>query len=263
MQPHRNCRTPAPLQFGPVGGVVGIVQARTGSTRLPGKVLNVVAGLPLLAHVVRRAQAITGLDLVLVATSTAAGDDAIEGLCDAQGWTCFRGSEDDVLRRYADAARSVDAAHVMRITADCPFVDPDQGQRVIDRHLAAGADFTHNVTVWGSGMPLGTGVELFTRETLERSDAEGHEPHHREHVDEWASDVRDQLRFERVDAPPDLARPELRLTIDTPEDLALVRALHDALRQPPEDVRLADVIATLDRRPDLRSINAHVQQKKV
>lgn len=243
--------------------VVAIIQARTGSTRLPGKVLELVAGEPLLAHVVARSQAMAGLDQVIVATSTSVGDDAIEGLCRERGWTCFRGSEDDVLRRYADAARGADTDHVMRITSDCPFVCPIEGQRVIERHIETGADFTHNVTVWGSGMPLGTGVELFTRSTLERSDAEGHKPHHREHVDEWASDYRGELRFDCIEAPPAVHRPDLRLTIDTLEDLSLVRAIHSELRRPPAKIELADVVSLLDRRPDLRALNAHVRQKTV
>lgn len=243
--------------------VVGIIQARMGSTRLPGKVLMPIAGEPVLAHVVSRAQAMAGLDLVVVATSTSPVDDAIEAICAERGWFCFRGSEDDVLRRYADASRAVGARHVMRITADCPLVCPIEGQRVIDRHAEEVGDFTHNVTVWGSGMPLGTGVELMTRAVLERSDAEGHEPHHREHVDEWASDHRDELHFTCVDAPAELRRPELRLTLDTAEDLALLRAIHDELSLPADEIRLVDVVALLDRRPDLREINAHVLQKKV
>jgi spore coat polysaccharide biosynthesis protein SpsF len=243
--------------------MVAIIQARTASTRLPGKVLTPIGGLPLLAHVVARAEAMAGLDLVMVATSTSAGDDEIERLCADYGWHCFRGSEDDVLRRYADAARSIGAEHIMRITADCPLVCPIEGQRVIERHLGDAADFTHNVTVWGSGMPLGTGVELFTRATLERSDAEGHEPHHREHVDEWASDHRHELRFECVEAPTELNRPELRLTIDTAEDLLLLRAVHHELRLPPSQILLGDVVVLFDRRPELKEINAHVRQKTV
>jgi len=243
--------------------VVGVVQARTGSIRLPGKVLRPIAGMPLLAHVVARAQAMAGLDLVVVATSTSPGDDEIDALCRANGWPCFRGDENDVLRRYTDASRWADADHVMRITADCPLVCPIEGQRVIDRHLKRGADFTHNVTIWGSGMPLGTGVELFTRATLERSDAEGRAPHHREHVDEWAGDHRDDLVFECVPAPPELARPGLRLTIDTAADLLLIRTIHDELRLPPDQISLTNVVALLDRRPDLAQINAHIPQKTI
>src|SRR4051812_376264 len=125
--------------------IATIVQARVGSTRLPGKVLMDVAGEPLLAHVVARCDAITRSDATVVATSMLPGDDAIETLAAERGWRLFRGSEADVLDRYVGAARDVGADHVVRVTADCPLVDPREADRVIEHHLAGGADCTHNI----------------------------------------------------------------------------------------------------------------------
>jgi spore coat polysaccharide biosynthesis protein SpsF len=243
--------------------VAAVVQARMGSTRLPGKVVEPVAGEPLLARVVERVQAMAAVARCVVATSTASRDDAIAALCAERGWDCFRGSEEDVLDRYYRAAVAFAAEHVVRITADCPFVCPHETDRVIRRHLDAGADYTHNITVWGSGMPLGTGAEVFTFATLERSWREGLAPHHREHVDEYVGDHPELFRIVRVDAPPRLRRPELRLTVDTVEDLALTREVYERLARPGELIELADVIALLDEHPELLELNRGVVQKPI
>lgn len=241
--------------------VVTVIQARMGSTRLPGKVLEPVSGDALLALVCERARRVGSVDETVVATSTLAADDVIAQFCDERGWNCFRGSESDVLDRYFQAAIASEADHVVRITSDCPLVCPHEADRVVRHHLASGVDYTHNLTVWGSGMPLGTGVEIFTRAALERSWREGHELHHREHVDEYVGDHPELFRIDRVDAPDELRRPELRLTVDTPEDLRLVRAIYDRLYRPAEVLELADVIALLDNSPELVEINRHVVQK--
>jgi spore coat polysaccharide biosynthesis protein SpsF len=242
--------------------VAAIIQARMGSTRLPGKALCELAGEPMLAHVVRRAMTINHVDRVLVATTTAPVDDPIEVLCRSRGWFCFRGSEDDVLDRYYQAARSVDAAHVVRITSDCPLVCVDETGRLIAHHLASGADYTHNVTVWGSGMPLGTGSEVFTFESLAASWREGTAPHHREHVDEYVYEHPERFHIRMVTAPVRKRRPELRLTVDTPEDLELMRAIYGQLHRPQAITELQEVIWLLDRQPDLDEVNRHVVQKR-
>jgi spore coat polysaccharide biosynthesis protein SpsF len=242
--------------------VVAIVQTRMGSTRLPGKVLLPIVGEPMLAHVVERARAVPGIGEVVVATSTEAADDRIAELCAARDWACFRGSEEDVLDRYYQAALAYKADHVLRVTADCPLLEIEQTGAVVERHLESGADYTHNITVWGSGMPLGTGAEIFTLTCLETSWRDGREPHHREHVDEYVGDHPELFRMERVDAPEALRRPELRLTVDTPDDLALVRAVYD--RFPSGTLpAVAEVIALLDENPELTELNRHVVQKPI
>jgi spore coat polysaccharide biosynthesis protein SpsF (cytidylyltransferase family) len=200
------------------------------------------------------------VDHTVVATSDLAQDDAIGELCVERGWLCFRGSEDDVLDRYYRAALAHEATHVVRVTADCPFLCAAESDRVIAHHLGTNADYSHNITVWGSGMPLGTGTEIFTLATLERSWREGREPHHREHVDEYVGDHPELFRIERVEAPPELRRPELRLTVDEPEDLELTRELYARLAEPFD---LADVIRLLDASPELGELNRHVVQKPI
>lgn len=164
-----------------------------GSSRLPGKILKPLAGRPSLAWIVERTRAISSVDDVLVATTDRPGDDAVETLARAEGWPLFRGSEPDVLDRYYQAALQARARHVVRVTADCPLVCVSEADRTVRHHLAAANDYTHNVTVWGSGLPIGTGVEIMTFAALETSWREGHESHHREHVDEYIYEHRDQI----------------------------------------------------------------------
>ena len=223
-----------------------------------------VEGQPLLERVVERARRIDGVDEVMVATTPSAGDESIVDLCRRRGWTCYRGSEQDVLDRYVQAARIARAEHVVRITADCPLVCVSEAGRLLVHHHELRADYSHNITVWGSGLPLGTGVEVFTRHALEISWREGLEPHHREHVDEYVYEHPERFRIESTTASPGLRRPDYRLTVDTLDDLVLMREVHRRLGASKDGgmIRLIDVIALLDAEPALLEINQHVAQKR-
>lgn len=239
------------------GGFLALCQARLGSSRLPGKVLMDIAGRTLLERVAERMQRIAGLDGWAILTSELPSDDPIADYCGAREWTCWRGSERDVLDRYARAARALGARHVLRVTADCPFLSWEQAARVLRRHLEAHNDYTHNLTCWGSGLPIGTGVEAIDCAALERADREGRAPAQREHVTEYLYEIREQLRFECVRAPAELARPDYRLTVDYAADLELARRL--CSRAAAEDahgpVALARCIEILDREPALARAN--------
>lgn len=209
---------------------VAVIQARMGSTRLPGKVLADLGGLPILGHVVARARRIPGVDAVVVATTTEAADDALAEACRLAGWRCFRGSEPDVLDRYLGAAVATGAGHIMRLTADNPFVGVEEAGRVLAVHRAGG-DYTHNLTSHGGGVPVGTAVEVFTAAALERAWREGTEPHHREHVDEYLLEHPERFRTTVVTAL-DTSGADLVLTVDTPADLERARAIVARLEDP-------------------------------
>jgi spore coat polysaccharide biosynthesis protein SpsF (cytidylyltransferase family) len=243
--------------------VVAVIQARVRSIRLPGKVLADVAGEPLLGRVVARVERMKLVDRIVVAIGRHPADDPIGKLCAAHGWTCFRGSEEDVLDRYHAAAAREGARQVVRVTADDPLLCPREGDRVVARHWETGSDYTHNLSVWGSGMPVGAGCEVFAFSALEESWRDGREPHHREHVDEYVYEHPERFRIERVDAPPELRRPELRLTVDTPEDLEFVREVYRRLARPGARVELEEVLRLLDLAPELTRMNGHVLQKRV
>lgn len=187
-----------------------------GSTRLPGKVLKPIGSRPLLGHVVGRLQLLRHPHTAVVATSTEPADDAIADWCGKEGVLCFRGSEQDVLARYEGAARQFGLDPVIRLTADNPFTDMEALDRLIDLHEAEGNDFTHSF----AALPVGVGAEIFSFAALERSAREGHAPHHREHVDEYMIENPGIFRTGTLSVEGARNRPDIRLTVDTPEDYA-------------------------------------------
>jgi spore coat polysaccharide biosynthesis protein SpsF len=207
--------------------VVAIVQARMTSSRLPGKVLADLAGAPMLARVVDRVARARAIDEVWVACTALATDDPIAVWCDAARVQCFRGSESDVLGRYVGAARAAQADVVVRVTADCPLLDPDVVDRVVEALLSPPrVDYAANVLA--RSYPRGLDVEAFSVEALGRMDRLGRSAAAREHVTVV-------LRLERPDAftartvTADRDDSDLRWTVDTADDLAFVRGLIAAL----------------------------------
>ncbi len=191
-----------------------ILQARNGSTRLPGKTLMPLGGMPMLAFILRRLrQGLPELPLV-VATTTHARDDTLAALCEEEKVPCFRGSEDDVLERYHQCALKFGYRHIVRLTADNPFTDIEELNRLMDAHARAGCDYTHSF----SHLPVGVGAEVFTWPCLARVYREGHAAHHREHVNEYVLENPKLFRIKELDVAPAKRRPGLRLTVDTRDD---------------------------------------------
>lgn len=191
-----------------------ILQVRTGSSRLPGKALLPLRGMPMLAYILRRLRA--GLpDLpVIVATTVLRRDDALVALCEDEGFRWFRGSETDVLERYYECALKFGLAHIVRLTADNPFVDLKELDRLMRLHLRSNCDYTHSF----NSLPVGTGAEIFTLPCLSRVFHEGHAAHHREHVNEYILENPGNFKILELDVNPGKHRPELRLTVDTSAD---------------------------------------------
>lgn len=234
------------------GRTVAILQARMGSTRLPGKVLMDLAGRPVIAHCIQRASRTPGIDGVCVATSDEPDDDAIARFVfTTTTASLFRGSSSDVLGRYLGAARETGADVIVRITCDCPLIDPEIVGKVVAARFDAKADFaTNNMP---PSFPHGLDCEVFTRSTLELAAAGAMTPFEREHVTPW---MRESLSVTRVNVP--CARPSLsneRWTLDYPEDLAFLRAVFDHFR-PGYAGAMEDVLKVLDAAPELRRINA-------
>ena len=190
-----------------------IIQARMGSTRLPGKVLKPIAGKVLLDHVLGRLDGFRCDAGIVVATSTIDQDDAIETHCRGRV-ACFRGSELDVLDRYFRCASAYGFDHIVRLTADNPFTDIEELERLVDLHLQGGYDYTHSFGM----MPLGVGAEVFTFEALSASHREGMAPNHREHVNEFIQENPQRFRIGALDVPVAKRAPDLRMTVDTQED---------------------------------------------
>lgn len=237
--------------------VVAIIQARMGSTRLPGKVLLDLAGEPMLARVVSRVRRSRLVDEVLVATTTEKPDDALAALCAERGWLCFRGSESDVLDRYYQAARSRGAEVVVRITSDCPLIDPAIIDSAIEGLKLQQADYCANVI--RRTYPRGLDVEAFLFATLETAWREAHRPEWREHVTPFI--LQNPGRFALTNLSSDENHSDLRWTVDTPEDFDLVRRIYEHFAR--DDFSWKEALALLIQHPQWNEINRHIEQKKV
>lgn len=239
---------------------VAIVQARMGSTRLPGKVLRPLNGRPLLAQVVARLRVAPGVDRVVIATSDLPADDAIAQLAKVEGVACFRGSELDVLHRFTQAARAHDADPVLRVTADCPLVDPGIVGKLIA--MFRQGDYDHVGVATGAGAlhskearyPDGLDAECFSRASLERAHREATHALDREHVTPYIWRNKDIFKTALLTAPID--RSDLRLTVDTEADLEIMSEIYKALDRPGSVFGLDDVLRFLSERPLLARGNA-------
>jgi spore coat polysaccharide biosynthesis protein SpsF len=246
--------------------VVVIIQARMGSTRLPGKVLLDIGGAPMLARVVNRCRQAARVDQVVIATSDDPSDDAIENFCLAEGFPYFRGSLHDVLDRYYQAARQFDASIIVRITADCPLIDPAVIDQVVSALISGEQeskwDFVANrlPPPWKRSYPIGLDVEVCTFSALERAWKEAKEAHQREHVMPYLYEQEGRFQVLVLNHIPDYG--DLRWTVDTPEDLALIRQIYSRF-DGGDGFSWMEVIELFQHEPALAEINASIAPKRV
>lgn len=234
-----------------------IVQARMTSTRLPGKVLLPLAGEPMLVRLVERLRRVQRANGIFIATTTNATDDPIAALCAQLGVACHRGSEHDVLSRYADAARLHGADVVVRITSDCPLIAPALIDQVIATYEEGDSDYVSNMLP--PSWPYGMAVEVFSAAALQQAHAEATQPAEREHVTPFIYWHPERYRLRNVASPVDLSQH--RWTVDTPEDYQLVRRLFETLIPAHPEFTQEDILTLLDTHPDWMRINQHIQQK--
>lgn len=235
-----------------------IVQARLTSTRLPGKVLLPLAGAPMLTRLIERLRRVKQADAIVIATTHNTTDDPIAALCGQLGVPCHRGSEHDVLSRYADSAREHGADVVVRITSDCPLIDPALVDQLISTYREGDCDYVSNMLppTW----PYGMAVEVFTATALLEAHAEATQDSEREHVTPFIYWHPERYRLRNVESPTDLSAQ--RWTVDTPEDYELVRRLFERLYPVDPRFSLADVQKVMEAHPDWMCINQHIQQKQ-
>jgi spore coat polysaccharide biosynthesis protein SpsF len=237
--------------------VVAIVQARMGSTRLPGKVMLDIEGQPMLARVIERARRIPGVDLVVIATTRLAVDEVIVDCARHNAVEAFCGDEDRVLDRYYNAARCYGADVVARITADCPLLDSEIAGRVVSE-ITRNPEVDFAANTLRRTYPRGLDVEAASFATIERLFKTVTEPHHREHVFPYIYEHRDQFNTRNVAEAID--HSWMRWTVDTPEDLEFVRAVYRALPNAAGS-DWKQILDVLDRQPQLLEINKSVIQK--
>jgi spore coat polysaccharide biosynthesis protein SpsF len=233
---------------------IAIVQARMGSHRLPGKVLADVAGAPLLARMIERLRAARTLAGIVVATPTGPTDAPVRALAASLGVACFAGSERDVLARYAGAAREAGADPVVRLTADCPLIDPELVDACVT-HFAGGA---YDYVSLGGAFPDGLDTEVVAAAALARADAEARLPSEREHVTPYVWKHPERFRCGAVPFPA--AHGGCRWTVDEPCDLDFVRAVYARLHRPGRVFGWREVVALCGREPGLARLNADIER---
>jgi spore coat polysaccharide biosynthesis protein SpsF len=238
--------------------IIAISQARLNSTRLPAKVLRVIAGRPLLWWHLTRLQRARQLDGIVVATTEAPGSDPIAEIAGDLGIPVHRGSEQDVLARFAGAAALSQAATIVRVTSDCPLIDPDLVDTVIEEYLAH-RPMTQYTSLDTEHFPRGLDTEVLSRTALDAALAESADPYEHEHVTPFIWRRRERFGVRQLSMAQTLAH--YRLCVDEEADLTLVTRIIETLAPVRPDFTWRDCIALLDADPDLAAINAHIQQR--
>lgn len=241
--------------------VVILVQARMASTRLPGKVLMPILDKPLLAYLVERLQRVECAHSFAIATSISPLDQPIVDFCEAEDVTVYRGSEEDVLARFYHAAKAEGADLVVRITADCPLIDPALIDAMIQAFLDAEPPITCLSNTIDRSFPRGMDAEVFRFSALEDAYMHAEQQYQREHVTPYIYAHPSKYPFQsykREGEPVD----HLRWTVDEEDDFALVKKVIETLYPKNPNFSLEDLLELFDAHPEWAEINAHVLQKK-
>lgn len=228
--------------------ILAILQARLSSTRLPGKVLMPLAGAPMILRQIERIRRAAKVDRLVVATSDQASDDPFARVLSQAGVEVFRGPLDDVLARFIGVLDAFRADHVVRLTGDCPLIDPELIDATIALHLETAADYTQNRLV-DKGFPKGQDVEVITARALRRAAAAALTQEEREHVTWGVWNHPELYRVVRLEPPVD--EGQVRWTVDRPDDYEFVSAVYDALYPANPAFTSDDIRAFVRTRPDL------------
>jgi spore coat polysaccharide biosynthesis protein SpsF len=238
--------------------VIAILQARMGSTRLPGKVLLPFGESNILDYAVSRCKATRGIDQVIVATSLREEDSQIVDWCNKNEVDVFQGSEEDVLSRYYECAKQYNANYIVRALGDCPFFHYELADTVIDKITREQGDIiSYNQTI-----PLGMGVEIISSNALSYINKNGNKDYHREHVTYYAYENSELFYQVKVDVPSYLMDREVRLTLDTPEDYELLSIIANHFAED-KLVPSSTILSYLKENKELIHINEHIEQKQV
>jgi len=232
-----------------------------GSSRLPGKVLLDIGGKPMLDRVVVRARRAQFIGRVIVATTYKVSDDPIAAYCQSHGFPCYRGNPLDVLDRYYQAACVYDAKTIVRLTADCPVIDPAEIDRTVMAFDSAAVNFAANrlPPPWERTTPIGLDTEVVRFDALAQAWREADAKYAREHVMPFFYEEPDRFKILLVDHPlPNLG--QLRLTVETAEDLALICKIYEHFHNS-DEFSLAEILSLLQQQPELLTINASIRHK--
>ena len=233
-----------------------IIQARMGSSRLPGKVLMKSGnGMPLLYHVINQLRHCSKVKNLVIATTTNQEDDEIEKFADNNSVNVFRGSEKDVLDRYFQCAKKYSFSTIVRITSDCPLIDPQIVDKVIERFFSGNYDYATNTLI--RTFPIGTDAEVFSFSALETAWKNAQLPSEREHV---TPHLRNKGNFKTINVENDINISNLRLTVDRIEDFELIKEILNNISTNP--IHLEDILELFSRKPELIEINKHINNNE-
>ncbi|HEY7608072.1 MAG TPA: glycosyltransferase family protein [Alphaproteobacteria bacterium] len=242
--------------------VVASIEARFNSSRLPGKVLADVAGAPALTRLLRRLRRARSLDAIVLATTTSPADDVLVDWARGEGVAWHRGSEEDVLARVVGAHRQLGTELVVEICGDCPLIDPEIIDMAVATFRLNDADVVSNT--YRLGFPQGADAQVFRLAALEDVARTVEDPAVREHVSLYFYEHPERYRIIHLAPPPRWHRPEQRLQLDYPEDLAFIRAVYERLQPERGDAfGLDEILGLLAREPALAAINANCREKPV
>jgi spore coat polysaccharide biosynthesis protein SpsF len=238
--------------------IVGIIQARMSSTRLPGKVLKNIAGKPALWHVINRLKQATLVNAIVIATTVNPSDKPIVSFAQETGISSYTGSETDVLDRYYQAAKKQKADVIVRITSDCPLLDPEVVDNVISHYLKNNFDYVSNTCVTSNAsckatFPDGLDTEVFSFNALEKAWKNAKLASEREHVTPYIWKNTDLFKVGYLSYPVDLS--ELRLTLDYEQDLVFIDEIYKRLSNKGFNFGLKDILVLLDQHPELKDTN--------
>ena len=241
--------------------IVATIEARMTSSRLPGKVLLDLCGKPALQHIVERLRRSRYVDEVVVATTERPTDEPVEKLCRQIGCACFRGSEDDVLNRVLEAAKSVKGDLIVEITGDCPVIDWRHVDQMIEEFYSGDLDYVANIGP--QAFPVGFEVQVFPVAVLDEVNRLTQNPVDHEHVSLYIYSHPEKFRLKYVPAGPELFHPEIEVTLDTAEDYQLIQAIYQSLYPKDADFSAADVIRLLLANPAILQGIQDVKRKYV
>lgn len=241
--------------------IEAFVQARMGSTRLPGKVLKEVLGRPLLGYLIERLSQANEIDDIVILTTDNARDEPIVAFCENHGIAFYRGSEEDVLDRYLQAALERKPDAIVRITSDCPLIDPEVVDQVVKSYREGAANYDYVSNTLTATFPRGLDTEVFSYKALQKVDKEALTPEEREHATLYIYRHPEIFRLKNIEHKPDLSLN--RWTVDTAEDFALVSLILEHLYPQKHDFRLKDVLLLLAQHPEWNKINSHIRQKEL
>ena len=238
--------------------VIGILQARTNSTRLLGKVLMKILDEPMILHQLRRLKRSMLLNDIIVATSIEKSDDVLAKVCASAGYRVFRGSLNDVLDRFVKAIGEYECDHVVRLTADCPLTDPKIIDEIIEHHLNSNKDYTSNTLK--PTYPDGLDAEVFKISALQTAWKNAVLPSHREHVTPYIYKNPEVFSLDSYENAQDMS--EMRWTVDEPEDFDFVTEVYKNLFPIKENFTMTDILMLLSDRPEIASKNSFINRNE-